>query len=226
MCGGDDDGNGHGDNAGAASLAFLQPALEVVEAAVPQQPISEKADRGAVLATFLAATFGADALRRGAGVLDVAGGKGELARALAAQGIPAVTVDPYCSSPELAAASQQDAVAANGWPLQLREPFNWRFGESHADLLNAVSCLVGLHPDQPTGAIVEVALARGKPFAVVPCCVFASQFPERRLAKGGKPVRQTEELVAWLCEQAEAAGRRPQVATLPMRGRNIVVFCA
>lgn len=220
-----DVGNAQAGDAGTASLDFLQPALEIIEAAIPRQPISEKSDRGVVLATFLAATFGADALRRGAGVLDVAGGKGELARALAAQGIPAVTVDPYCS-PELEAAAQQDSVTANGWPRQLREPFNWRFGESHADLLDAASCLVGLHPDQPTGAIVEVALAQGKPFAVVPCCVFASQFPERRLAKSGKLVRQTEELVAWLCEQAEAEGRRPQVVTLPMRGRNSVVFCA
>jgi hypothetical protein len=105
---------------------------------------------------------------------------------------------------------------------QLRVPFTWRFGETHAELLAQSSCLVGLHPDQPTGAIVEVALAHGKPFAVVPCCVFASQFPERTLQ--GKPVRRTEELVEWLCEQVVAAGREPQVATLPIRGRNTVVF--
>ena len=32
--------------------------------------------------------------------------------------------------------------------------------------------LVGMHPDQATEPIVDAALAMGKPFAVVPCCVF------------------------------------------------------
>jgi hypothetical protein len=31
-----------------------------------------------------------------------------------------------------------------------------------------------------TGHIVDAAVALGKPFAVVPCCVFANLFPERR----------------------------------------------
>lgn len=33
--------------------------------------------------------------------------------------------------------------------------------------------VVGMHPDQATDAIVDFALACSKPFAVVPCCVFA-----------------------------------------------------
>ena len=41
--------------------------------------------------------------------------------------------------------------------------------------------VVGLHPDEATDAIVDAALAAGKPFAVVPCCVFPSLFPHRRL---------------------------------------------
>ncbi len=40
---------------------------------------------------------------------------------------------------------------------------------------------MGLHPDQATDAILDAALALGKPFAVVPCCVFARLFPHRTL---------------------------------------------
>ena len=35
--------------------------------------------------------------------------------------------------------------------------------------------VVGLHPDEATEAIVDWALANGRSFAVVPCCVFARQ---------------------------------------------------
>ena len=43
------------------------------------------------------------------------------------------------------------------------------------------SLVVGLHPDEATGAIVELALEHGKPFAVVPCCVFPQRFPDRMI---------------------------------------------
>jgi hypothetical protein len=41
------------------------------------------------------------------------------------------------------------------------------------------SVVVGMHPDQATEAIVDEALKCGKPFAVVPCCVFPKLFPHR-----------------------------------------------
>jgi len=44
---------------------------------------------------------------------------------------------------------------------------------------------VGMHPDQATEPIIDAALALGKPFAVVPCCVFPDLFPHRRTRTGG-----------------------------------------
>ena len=41
---------------------------------------------------------------------------------------------------------------------------------------------------QATDAIVDNALQAGKPFAVVPCCVFPRLFSSRRL-RNGQPVR-------------------------------------
>eukprot|EP00966_Prymnesium_polylepis_P176830 4094951-Prymnesium_polylepis.1 len=41
------------------------------------------------------------------------------------------------------------------------------------------STLVGMHPDEATEQIVDAALKYGRPFAVLPCCVFANAFPHR-----------------------------------------------
>lgn len=185
-----------------------------------QTQILQKSDRGNAFADFLLRTFGVATLAAGTGVLDIAGGKGELSRALQQRGVPSMIVDPMSGGCDDGFDILD--VEAKSERRQLRVAFDWQFGDTHSDVLKKSSCLVGLHPDQPTGAIIEVALAHQKPFAVVPCCVFSSQFPERTLS--GKLVRQTEELVTWLCEQVRAAGRRPQVATLPIRGRNTVVF--
>lgn len=51
--------------------------------------------------------------------------------------------------------------------------------------LSSCSLVVGLHPDQATDGILEFALAHGKPFAIVPCCVFPTLFTQRRLRGGG-----------------------------------------
>ena len=36
-----------------------------------------------------------------------------------------------------------------------------------------------MHPDQATDLIVDFAVANGKAFAVVPCCVFPTEFSHR-----------------------------------------------
>lgn len=51
--------------------------------------------------------------------------------------------------------------------------------------------VIGLHPDQATEPIVDFALKNNKPFAVVPCCVFPNQYPNRRIMKNMK-VRKEE----------------------------------
>ena len=48
----------------------------------------------------------------------------------------------------------------------------------------AAAVVVGMHPDEATEPVVVEALAAGKPFAVVPCCVFPKLFPHRRTAAG------------------------------------------
>lgn len=79
--------------------------------------------------------------------------------------------------------------------------------------------LVGMHPDQATEPIVDAAIELGKPFAVVPCCVFPELFPERR-TKDGDSVRTYVQFLDYL------VAKHPDIklAYLPFKGRNRVVY--
>lgn len=47
-------------------------------------------------------------------------------------------------------------------------------------IIRASRLLVGFHPDQATEPIIDMALHLNIPFCVVPCCVFPSEFPDRK----------------------------------------------
>ena len=91
------------------------------------------------------------------------------------------------------------------------------------------SVVVGLHPDQATDAAVDLALAFGKPFAVVPCCTYSRDFPRRRLPpgpgrpRGGGAVTTHAHLVEYLLAKA-APGTTIERAELPFEGTNVVVY--
>lgn len=59
------------------------------------------------------------------------------------------------------------------------------------------SLVAGLHPDQATEAAIDLAFLLGVPFAIVPCCVFPSQFPDRKL-RCGRPVHRYADLLEYL----------------------------
>ena len=73
---------------------------------------------------------------------------------------------------------------------------------------------------QAAGAIVEYALRTGKPFAVVPCCVYSCDFPNRHLPDG-RLVKQYEDLIEWLVALDPA---HIKVTDLLIDGRNKVVY--
>jgi hypothetical protein len=72
--------------------------------------------------------------------------------------------------------------------------------EKAFQLLQQCSVVVGLHPDQAVGSLIDFALEHKKPFACIPCCVYWKTFPRRRLADGSQ-VRTYEQLMAWLKEK-------------------------
>lgn len=88
-----------------------------------------------------------------------------------------------------------------------------------AALLTECSTIVGLHADQPTGHIVEYAVASGKAFVVVPCCVYPSAFPHRKLSNGA-PVKTRAQLIEYL------TSLRPGIRTkvLDFEGQNVAVY--
>lgn len=93
--------------------------------------------------------------------------------------------------------------------------------DSHLlSVLSAASFIIGVHPDQVTECIVDIAIQLKIPFAVIPCCVFTKLFPERK-TQSGETVRTYEELVAYI------KGKHPNIVQgiLPFYGRNIVLYC-
>ena len=95
--------------------------------------------------------------------------------------------------------------------------------ESIADVLVNCSVVVGLHPDQATGDIVDFALELGKPFAIVPCCTFKDTFRHRKL-KTGERVQTYSQLVQWILEKDTTQTGRIQKCVLDFAGRNVVLY--
>jgi hypothetical protein len=86
-------------------------------------------------------------------------------------------------------------------------------------VMSECSVVIGLHPDSATEAIVDYALARDKPFAVVPCCVFCKLFPGRR-APDGQAVRSYAQFLDYLQAKSPSIQRKE----LDFVGRNVVLW--
>ena len=171
------------------------------------------ATAASVFASWLVAKFGARRLSAGAGVIDVAGGNGCLARELNARGVLCTVVDPLCGTSTRWREATLKTGAGDAYP-HMREIFDARFAVRHAALLREASLVTGLHPDEATNAIIEVSLAANLPFALVPCCVFSSSYL-RQLSDGSR-VQDSTELLVWLLEQSSDC----RCAQLPFHGMN------
>ncbi|ORX87069.1 hypothetical protein BCR32DRAFT_289606 [Anaeromyces robustus] len=102
----------------------------------------------------------------------------------------------------------------------------------YKDLFDNSSILIGLHPDQATEIIVDLALKLKKPFAIIPCCVFANDFPHRKLKRKKTdnnkndneyediPVSSYEQFIEYLCEK----DKKIQKTFLPFEGKNLLLY--
>ena len=160
----------------------------------------------------------------------VAGGRGQLAWELqCVHGLRAVSLDPRAAKvprksrrkllrKRLAAltpdSSPRDQLMARN-PRRVEALLDPAFeaSEQGRALLESCSAIVALHADEATEAAVDAALRYGKPFAVVPCCVFADLFPNRPAA-----VRTTAEFCDYLAAKAGAT-----LEYLRFEGKNKVV---
>ena len=138
-------------------------------------------------------------------VLDVAGGKGHLAHELRVRGLSPVLVDPCAlcgrssitDSGHFAGAASVLATRAKAEPASAPESTVsaavrcmtlQQLATAEPQLIARCAALVGLHPDEATEHLVDIALAGGKAFAVLPCCVMPHLFPVRRLKSSGARV--------------------------------------
>jgi hypothetical protein len=185
-----------------------------------------KSMRAKVFATWLMETYGIEELQKGSGILDIAGGKGKLSIELSLQGnIPCTIVDPLVRKhgkrlhPREA---KRIRKAQAPHPEMVSQEFNTTtFPKEYRDLIDNSSMLIGIHPDEPTEDILDLALTYQKPVAVVPCCVFPGFFPLRTLPCG-TAVRTYEQFLDYLLAKDD----RLKLETLPFEGRNKVVYLA
>jgi len=96
-----------------------------------------------------------------------------------------------------------------------RQQFTRRLVEQH-------TVLVGLHPDQCTEDILDVALAAPhiRAVAIVPCCVFPDLFQTRRLRHSQQVVRSYDQFLQYLLEKDP----RLQQMRLPFDGKNECIY--
>lgn len=298
----------------------LNPNAKVANRGDGRRNYVKNDSRASVMRRWLLDMYGIDALRAGSGIVDVAGGKGELAwELLNLNAVPATVVEPrpldfkscrkkwrygmywrnpifhtylHCQHdagqntqtprhlqmlllPEViawacgrAAADQEDCgmpgdadirfaewlSKARGlvWtrkglhedsagfeeddekPLEDEDAHSPRDSEASSCLgdgelvttteetletLRACSLFVALHPDQAAEHTIRLALALGKPFAVVPCCVYAAEFPRRRLATGAW-VRTYDDLLEYL----QGLDSRVKRTDLDFEGKRTVLY--
>lgn len=150
-------------------------------------------------------------------VLDIAGGKGLLSMELARTArSKCIVVDPLIRKrPNMKHLEKMQAPL----PKFLSESFYNNAETVHSSMAKSSTLLVGLHPDECTEDILEVALKCDKSVAIVPCCVFPSLFPSRRL-KNGQTVTLYADFLDYLLEKDS----RLQRAELPIDGKNQVIY--
>jgi hypothetical protein len=180
-------------------------------------------------------------------VVDVAGGKGEIAARLClCHGMKVTMIDPRQADIESVFMNIVAPKLPNKWQNRLRdrqstEPsfvqdtieerfrqFIMYFTETTvqtfelSSVIQECDLLIGMHADSATECIADVALKHNKPFVIVPCCVFPNLFQKRYLTKEGNkvPVRSYEQF----CEYLLQKDSRFHMTELPFEGRNIAIW--
>jgi len=190
---------------------------------------NSKRERSRLFAEWLIDMFGVSELQKGTGVLDVAGGKGyvslQLLQQTKSKKLKLTVIDPLKRKTLI---SRKNLKVLKKLEVDPPKFLHHKFDPDFANqsdfsaLVNGASVIFGMHPDQATGYIVETALEKRKAFAVVPCCVFANDFPERKVSKG-KLVETVDDLIEWIKIKCKEVGE-PKTGFLPMEGKNKIVY--
>eukprot|EP00536_Pseudo-nitzschia_multiseries_P011481 jgi/Psemu1/289706/fgenesh1_pg.394_\ len=210
---------------------------------VPRIHRADRKERHRIFAEWLVKTYGTDFLSTGSGVLDVAGGNGELGNELWKFGVPSTLLDPEprCDLETVPFQVISEPLIGNGSELT---------GGDNADgsmkidaekdrikhLVETCSIIAGMHPDEATEAVIDTSVRLAKPFAILPCCVFRNLNAERieirkqkqqqqqQGTRGTDPFRSYSTFCHYLLRDKAPPGIRFETENLPFEGRNKVVF--
>lgn len=186
-------------------------------------------------------------------VIDIAGGKGELAaRLVMCQRLRVTMIDPRESNVPLCFEKTVLPKLPAVWRCRfqrrqiedsriLERTFQERFRQyrmyfsddtvgSHPEveaLIQSAAVLVGMHADGATEAIVDTAIRYSKPFCVVPCCVFPKLFSTRTIRvmdDEGKERVIPVRSYEQFCQYLMDKHPRFQQSILPIDGRNVAIW--
>ena len=173
-----------------------------------------KSLRNSEFANFLVEKFGLENIKKGF-VLDIAGGKGLISYFLSTNfGIKCIIVDPRGAT--LPKSKIKDLKKKN---IKIEEERKMFKLETCDELIKGCSLIIGMHPDEATVDIVDVALDKKINFAIVPCCVFHNKFPDRKL-KNGKDVIEYPDIIQFILEKDDSL----KVDFLNIKGRNKIIY--
>ncbi len=173
-----------------------------------------KSLRNSEFANFLVDKFGLENIKKGF-VLDIAGGKGLVSFFLTTvYGIRCKIIDPRGAS--LPKSRRKELKKKK---MQIEEDRKMFTLDTCEELIKGCSLIIGMHPDEATVDIVDVALAKKINFAVVPCCVFHNKFPDRKL-KNGKEVVEYPDIIQFILEKDSSL----KIDFLNIKGRNKVIY--
>ena len=173
-----------------------------------------KSLRNSEFANFLVEKFGLENIKKGF-VLDIAGGKGLISFFLTTKyGIKCKIIDPRGAL--LPKSRRKELKKKNIIIEEERKMFTL---DTCDDLVKGCSLIIGMHPDEATVDIVDVALAKKINFAVVPCCVFHNKFPDRKL-KNGKNVVEYPDIIQFILEKDDTL----KTDFLNIKGRNKIIY--
>jgi hypothetical protein len=173
-----------------------------------------KSLRNSEFANFLVDKFGLENIKKGF-VLDIAGGKGLVSFFLTTiYGIKCKIIDPRGAS--LPKSRRKELKKKK---IQIEEDRKMFTLDTCDELIKGCSLIIGMHPDEATVDIVDVALAKKINFAVVPCCVFHNKFPDRKL-KSGKEVVEYPDIIQFILEKDSSL----KIDFLNIKGRNKVIY--